>query len=370
MRNLAFRGLRLLRLGAMNGAMAGGIVSVGPDSSNYIVVQAENGVVEITISTPAVFAGTYTVNLDGLSTGPISLLNPVVTGVVAQSEVLTVRSLWIYDNNVASPAITYQWQRNGVAISGATTSTYTIATADAGTAITVVASATDANGTRTDTSLAVQVVFAYTQKTFRTGTGDQLSGTVAAGATKILFGAWITRPTFNFTRLFQINSGTSFAASSLGVVGFTVNLETGAQILNFNPTTVVPTSGKVFVGAYFDIVAGEGTVRVGSSVANLNAAPITNGDTINSGALRVFNRIQNDRRFDGNFSDVVLQLGGANTLDDLYNNGVPPDVSGLTAEVILGGSMVLANFNSVPPVQLGTIPLTSLNNIPTFIEVT
>ena len=43
--------------------------------------------------------------------------------------------------------ISYQWQRNGVDIGGATSGTYTLTQADVGATITVVASYTDGEGT-------------------------------------------------------------------------------------------------------------------------------------------------------------------------------------------------------------------------------
>ncbi len=79
--------------------------------------------------------------------------NLSIAGTPTYGQVLTaVASL----TNTETP--TYQWKRNGVAISGATGTTYTLVTADIGTAITVTATATGANYQGTKDSAATTAV--------------------------------------------------------------------------------------------------------------------------------------------------------------------------------------------------------------------
>lgn len=54
-----------------------------------------------------------------------------------------------------SPSFAYQWKRDGVSISGATSSTYTTTPADLNTAITVQVTATNSEGSAVATSSAV-----------------------------------------------------------------------------------------------------------------------------------------------------------------------------------------------------------------------
>jgi hypothetical protein len=76
-----------------------------------------------------------------------------ISGTAAYGQVLTaVPSL----TNTETP--TYQWKRNGIAISGATDTTYTLVTADIRATITVSATATGANYQGTKDSAATPAV--------------------------------------------------------------------------------------------------------------------------------------------------------------------------------------------------------------------
>ena len=85
------------------------------------------------------------------ASGPIANVNDAPTGAVTISWHADRRSDAHRRNTLADEdglgAISYQWQRNGVDIAGATGSTYTLTQADVGTTITVVASYTDGQGT-------------------------------------------------------------------------------------------------------------------------------------------------------------------------------------------------------------------------------
>ncbi|MBU2994056.1 Ig-like domain-containing protein [Octadecabacter sp. 1_MG-2023] len=127
-------------------------ISISPDDSNYLVGNAQDGLLEVTITTPDIFAGTYQVDLTNLAAGPISVLDPLISGLADQGEVLTADALWIYDPDNGVPTISYQWMRDGVAISGEVAQTYTVTNADVGTTLSVISTATDANGTNLTTS--------------------------------------------------------------------------------------------------------------------------------------------------------------------------------------------------------------------------
>jgi hypothetical protein len=88
-----------------------------------------------------------------------------ISGTAAYGQVLTaVPSL----TNTGTP--TYQWKRNGIAISGATGTTYTLVSADIGSTITVTATATGANyqGTKdsTATTAVAKATYAMGEVTF------------------------------------------------------------------------------------------------------------------------------------------------------------------------------------------------------------
>ncbi len=56
-----------------------------------------------------------------------------------------------------TPSLTYQWKRDGVDISGATSSDYTAVEADDGTDLTVTVTATNTEGSDSATSAAVSI---------------------------------------------------------------------------------------------------------------------------------------------------------------------------------------------------------------------
>jgi beta-glucanase (GH16 family) len=77
---------------------------------------------------------------------PVNTFLPQVTGITQVGSTLTT-SNGSWTNSPTS--YTYQWRRNGVNISGATSATYVLVSADAGTAITVAVTATNASGAST-----------------------------------------------------------------------------------------------------------------------------------------------------------------------------------------------------------------------------
>jgi len=91
--------------------------------------------------------------------------------------------------------LSYRWKRNGVAISGATRSTYKIVTADLGKKLTVtVTSKRSGYTTRTKTSAATSAVL----RPFATHT-PAISGTARVGSTlKVTMAAWSPTPKYTY----------------------------------------------------------------------------------------------------------------------------------------------------------------------------
>ena len=71
---------------------------------------------------------------------------PTISGTPTEDQTLTANTGGISDADGLG-AFSYQWQRDGVAIGGATASTYTLGDADVGTQISVQVSYTDGGGT-------------------------------------------------------------------------------------------------------------------------------------------------------------------------------------------------------------------------------
>lgn len=85
---------------------------------------------------------------------PFAMALPVITGVLQPGQVLSA-SQGSWSGSPTSYA--YQWARGGTAIVGATASTYTVQSADLGTALTVTVTVANAAGSATSTSLAVMI---------------------------------------------------------------------------------------------------------------------------------------------------------------------------------------------------------------------
>jgi hypothetical protein len=111
------------------------------------------GSVNLTITSPTHLAtynggsgaGVYPFTMSALSTGPIALFNPVITGTPANGQTLSIlHQPFAVTNSVAT--IAYQWQKNGTNISGATNQTFDITGAVNGDAYRLSAVITDTNG--------------------------------------------------------------------------------------------------------------------------------------------------------------------------------------------------------------------------------
>ncbi len=144
-----------------------GMVSVGSvtfTAGDWNIAQTVTitGVQDFTIDGDQVFqviigaATSADANFNGLDLADLTILNtelpnqapsgvPVITGTVTEDQMLTADTSGISDPDGLG-AFSYQWLRDGVAIAGATASTYTLGDADVGTQISVQVSYTDVRG--------------------------------------------------------------------------------------------------------------------------------------------------------------------------------------------------------------------------------
>jgi hypothetical protein len=125
---------------------------------------------------------------------PINTVLPVVSGSILQGGVLTC-SQGTWSNSPTSYA--YQWRRNGLNINGETTNTHTVITADIGSTLTCVVSATNSYGISTGASVgtpipeepAVYVTLTWKDLNGATVVNDRVtaasSGIVAANANEL-----------------------------------------------------------------------------------------------------------------------------------------------------------------------------------------
>jgi hypothetical protein len=126
----------------------------GANASTYVVTIGDMGF-HLSCET---FRGNIYADAYGRSNslGPVvsafNTVAPAITGTPTVGQTLTVTNgTW-----VGTPTITFtrQWRRDGVAIAGATNTTYVLQAADQGKVITVEVTATNPNGTNTALSNA------------------------------------------------------------------------------------------------------------------------------------------------------------------------------------------------------------------------
>lgn len=92
---------------------------------------------------------------------PVNTVPPTITGTPAAGQTLTAApGEW----DTEGLTFTYQWQRDGVDVAGATAATYTLTTADEGTAISVIVTAS-ATGIPSGTAASASVIVAYATST-------------------------------------------------------------------------------------------------------------------------------------------------------------------------------------------------------------
>ncbi len=126
-----------------------------PDATGttYVLTQADVGA-EITVTVSWTDAGNTVESLTSAATAAVTNVNDAptgsvtITGTATQGETLTAVTSTIADlDGPATLTLSYQWKRDGSGIPGATGTTYVLAQADVGAAITVTVSWTDSGNT-------------------------------------------------------------------------------------------------------------------------------------------------------------------------------------------------------------------------------
>ncbi|MEM0935349.1 MAG: hypothetical protein AAGJ91_05525 [Pseudomonadota bacterium] len=112
----------------------------------------------LTITAPAAFAGSRVFSPSDLSTGPVVLAAPELTGSVNVDQTVDVqRAIWAYDGTADEPTLAWQWRADGVDIPGATGPSYSPNAGQSGVGLSVVETASDAFGARSVASPEITV---------------------------------------------------------------------------------------------------------------------------------------------------------------------------------------------------------------------
>jgi hypothetical protein len=162
-------------------------LTVTATTTGEIEVAAESGEIAITVTSPAQFAGTYVMDVDGvplssisLATGPRCLVAPRIallsdadgSGSIGIGDILGIEQsgtashpgLWLYDVAGGEPVIGRQWQTSASGsftdIIGATEVTRQVSAGETGAAVRLVETATTSLGTTAASSNTLDVASA------------------------------------------------------------------------------------------------------------------------------------------------------------------------------------------------------------------
>jgi len=209
--------------------------------------------------------------LNQTTVNPTTNTAPVFTGTptIAQTAAgigtrLIVSGVNATDANGNAVTLSYQWQANGVNITGATAPTYTVQAADAGKAITVVITANDgtqtANATTTATTTAITV-----DTTPPTITGHNPASNVTNVAVNAAIDITFSEPVTNVT-------ASNFTVTSGGfTVAGTINHNSG-NIESFSPASNLANGTTYTVTATTAItdLAGNALTATGGQALSWN----------------------------------------------------------------------------------------------------
>jgi uncharacterized repeat protein (TIGR01451 family) len=182
----------------------------GETGSTYLSAGADVGMTLRVVVTGTNSAGSASATSAATSTvtaapaAPSNTVAPTISGTTTVGQVLTATGgTW---NGTPAPTLAYQWRRcdasggNCIDITGATTSTYTLVSADAGSTIRILVTATNGSGSANASSVQTAVVAASPANTVTPSiTGTTMVGQVLTANS----GTWTGTPTPTLTYQWQ-----------------------------------------------------------------------------------------------------------------------------------------------------------------------
>lgn len=262
----------------------------GATSSTYVLVAADIGTQVRCVVTAINPVGSTSANSNATATvqgvAPTNTVAPVVSGTTTVGQTLsTTNGSW---TATPTPTFTYQWQRNNVNISGATSSTYVLVTADYNTNIRCVVTATNPAGIGSANSNSVGPIAGLAPVNT---VAPVVSGNASSGQTlSTTNGTWTGAPTPTFAYQWQRNTSNISGATSATYlvvdadIGSTLRCVVtatnalGSASANSNSTaTVTRGIGTAYQGGFY---AGQiSTTANGVATHNLVVAPKSSGES-------------------------------------------------------------------------------------------
>jgi hypothetical protein len=240
-----------------------GVAIAGATSSTYTLVAADSG---NTITATRIDSSEATSAVAAAGSVPVNTVLPTISGTPQVGQTLTATN-GTWTNSPTS--FTYQWNRAGTAIGGATASTYVPVSADVGNTLTVSVVAANSGGSSSPAiSSATSAVIGIIPKNSAVPT---ISGTAQVGQTlTATTGTWTNSPT-SFT--YQWNR----AGTAIGGTTASTYVPVAADVGNMLTVSVVATNSggssspatSAATSAVIDIVPTNSSVPTISGTAQV-----------------------------------------------------------------------------------------------------
>ncbi len=253
--------------------LRGSVAISGATSSSYLLGDADVGQrISVQVSytdgqgTPESLTSAQTAPVGSVNSPPVG--TPTITGTVQEDQRLTANTSGISDADGLG-AFSYQWLRGGVAIGGATSSTYLLGDADVGQRISVQVSYTDGQGTDEGPLTSAQTV-PVVNVNDAPQVSDSISRTFnefdpATSFSLLQFATDVDGDTLNVSNP-SVTSGNGIGVM---VVGNFLEVDPGAyaDLLDVGDTEVIVVS--------FDIIDGNGGSVSQTATVTIEAVPPT-----------------------------------------------------------------------------------------------
>jgi diphthamide synthase (EF-2-diphthine--ammonia ligase) len=326
-----------------------GFVNVGADQATYTLGDADvGGVVRVVVSytdgrgtaEAAISASTAAIaNVNDAVTGSV-----VITGTVREDQTLTADASGLADADGLG-AFSYQWLREGMAIVGASGSTYTLVGADVGTKISVTVNYADLQGTLESVTSAQSAAVA--PDLVGTVGNDTLTGTPGDDTIDISAGGDDAVVAVDGNDI--VNAGAAFTATD------SINGGSGTDTLNldgnyaggvvFGPATLNNIESIILAtGSSYSLTPHDANLAAGQALT-ISGSALGAGNSLTINASAELDATANYTMIGGGGSDSLTGGAGSDTLsggagNDTLTGGAGSDAltGGAGSDALTGGA--------------------------------
>ena len=311
---------------------------------------------------------TFTISVIDANDAPVGV--PTISGTVQEDQTLTADASGISDEDGLG-AFSYQWLRDGAAITGATASTYTLGDADVGTQISVQVSYTDGNGTPEGPLTSAQTAAVANINDAPTTSAVTLAAIGEDSGARVI------------TQAQLLSNANDVDGDPLTAQNLSISAGSGSLVDNLDGTwTYTPAlNDDTAVSFSYDITDGTATINSGSAsldITPVNDAPTTSAVTLaaigeDSGA-RVITQAQllsNANDVDGDpltAQNLSISAGSGSLVDNL--DGTWTYTPALNDDTAVSFSYDITDGTATINSGSASLDITPVNDAPTTSAVT